>query len=166
MSDVGLRRGGFRMRSIRRWAVGLATAALFALAIGRGTALAADENHGIGLSKGCIGSTKIGDSYRCSYAITNSGIDEAGDTLTITSLVDTVNRPGSPSSGNILQISGIASIITFEALAGNVTPASCTALGTAAAVCPLPSQSRIRIGGIGGVPGFSFYPVQAGDFPI
>src|SRR4051812_26203177 len=111
MSDVGLRRGGFRMRSIRRWAVGLATAALLALAIGPGTAVAADEQHGIGFGKGCIGSTKIGDDYRCSYAITNAiGFDEAGDTLTITSVVDTVNRPGSPSSGNILQISGIGSI--------------------------------------------------------
>ena len=107
------------MQLRRRLLASFAAAMLVALAIGPGTALALDENHGIGLSKGCIGSTKIGDAYRCSFAITNSiGIDEAGDTLTVTSLIDTVNRPGSPTSGNILQIPGIAGNVTFEPMPG------------------------------------------------
>ena len=77
-------------------------------------------------TRAASGQTKIGDQYRCSYAITNNQ-DEANDTLTITSLVDTVNRPGSPNSGNILQIPGIGSIVTFEQLPGNTTTnASCT----------------------------------------
>ncbi len=101
------------MHSIRRLMVALAATMLVALSISPGIALAADENHGIGLNKGCIGATRIGNPYRCSYAVTNN-IDEANDTLTITSLVDVINRPGSPSSGNILQIPGIDSVISFD----------------------------------------------------
>src|SRR4029078_7506787 len=111
-----------------------AATVVVALAIGPGTALAADENHGIGLNKGCIGATRIGDPYRCSYAVTNN-IDEANDNLTITSLVDVINRPGSPSSGNILQIPGIGSVISFDQINGKTTTnASCSNLGTQTAV--------------------------------
>ncbi len=154
------------MHSIRRLMVALAATMLVALAIGPGTALAADENHGIGLNKGCIGATRIGDPYRCSYAVTNN-IDEANDTLTITSLVDVINRPGSPSSGNILQIPGIGSVISFDQINGNTTTnASCSNLGTPTAVCTLPADTRIRIGGLGGVPGVSFYTIQAADYNV
>ncbi len=103
------------MRSLKRLGVMFAAAMLVALTVSPGIALAADENHGIGLNKGCIGATKVGDPYRCSYGVTNNQ-DEANDTLTITSLVDVVNRPGSPSSGNILQIPGIGSVISFDQL--------------------------------------------------
>src|SRR4029079_1547693 len=130
---------GVRMRSLKRLGVTLAATMLVALAIGPGTALAVDEDRGIGLHKGCIGATKIGDPYKCSYAVTNNQ-DEANDTLTITSLVDTINRPGSPNSGNILQIPGIGSIITFSQLPGNTTTnASCQNLGTPTAICTLPA---------------------------
>ena len=149
------------MHLTRRLGVTFAAAMLVALTVSPGIALAADENHGIGLNKGCIGATKVGDPYRCSYGVTNNQ-DEADDTLTITSLVDVINRPGSPSSGNILQIPGIGSVISFDQLPGNTTTnASCTGLGTAAAICTLPADTRIRIGGIGGVPGVSFYTIQA-----
>jgi hypothetical protein len=155
------------MGYVRRFAVAFATAILVVVSVAPPVALALNENHGIGLSKGCIGATKIGDPYKCSYSITNNtGIDEAGDTLTITSLVDTINRPGSPASGNILQIPGIAANVTFQTLAGNVTPPSCANLGTPSAICTLPSQSRIRVGGSGGVPGFSFYTVVAADYTV
>jgi len=146
--------------------VTFAAAMLVALTISPGIALAADENHGIGVNKGCIGATRVGDPYRCSYGVTNNQ-DEANDTLTITSLVDVVNRPGSPSSGNILQIAGIGSILSFDQINGNTTTvASCTGLGTAAAICTLPANTRIRVGGVGGVPGFSFYTIQAADFNV
>ncbi len=39
-------------------------------------------------------------------------------------------------------------------------------MGTAAAICTLPADTRIRIGGVGGVPGVSFYTIQAADFDV
>src|SRR5207244_11063779 len=135
-------------------AVALASAALIALSMGPGLAGAQvpPPLHGIGLSKGCLSTTRIGHLYTCNYSITNStAIDEAGDTLTITSLVDTVNGPpGSPTSGNILASPGaFGGTITFETLPGNTGgPASCTGLGTATPLCTLPSQPRIRITGV------------------
>ena len=60
------------------------------------------------MSKGCNSVTLIGDPYICDYTITNSQSgDTVGDDLTFTSVIDTINRPGSPSSGNILTLPGI-----------------------------------------------------------
>src|SRR6476469_4166730 len=61
-------------------------------------AASADGVHGIGVSKGCIsapgnpsGVTRMGQAYTCQYSIVNSTLlDTSGDTLTVSSLVDTI----------------------------------------------------------------------------
>src|SRR5450759_1433804 len=90
------------MHVLRRFSVGLAAAALVALAIGPTAVRAVDVQHGIGLTKGCTSPTKIGDPYACSYTIHNV-LDDAEDTLTINSLIDVVSSAGGDvNSGNIL----------------------------------------------------------------
>ena len=65
-------------------------------------AAAADVQHGISLTKGCVSPTQIGARYSCTYTVRNIN-DEALDTLTITGLVDVVQAaPKSVSSGNVL----------------------------------------------------------------
>src|SRR6476469_7555291 len=73
-------------------------------------AAGADGLHGIGLSKGCIsaagkppGVTRVGQAYTCNYNIVNSSaIDTSLDTLTISSLVDTIATSPVTTSGNII----------------------------------------------------------------
>jgi hypothetical protein len=58
--------------------------------------------HGISFAKGCVVPTIVGDTYKCNFLITNN-VDQASDTLTITSLVDVVHaNPSDVSSGNVL----------------------------------------------------------------
>ena len=66
---------------------------LVALTVSPGIALAHDVKHGIGFTKGCTSPTKIGDPYACSYTVRNN-LDDAQDTLTINSLIDTVHAAG------------------------------------------------------------------------
>ena len=60
------------------------------LAFGTSSALAAF--HGIGFTKGCASPTKIGDQYTCTVQVLNV-VDSGHDTLRLTGLSDTVNRP-------------------------------------------------------------------------
>ena len=89
------------MRLTKRLLVSLAAAMMVATTIGAGVALAIDVQHGIGFTKGCTSPVKIGDPYSCSYTVRNN-LDDAEDTLTINSLVDTVHAAsGNVGSGNI-----------------------------------------------------------------
>jgi hypothetical protein len=57
--------------------------------------------HGIGFTKGCTSPVSVGGPYSCSYTVQNVN-DDAGDTLTISGLNDTVHSAGGDvSSGNI-----------------------------------------------------------------
>src|SRR5215217_7060787 len=57
--------------------------------------------HGISVTKGCVSLVMIGEAYSCSFTIRNN-VDEAHDTATVNSLVDTVHAAGGDqSSGNI-----------------------------------------------------------------
>jgi len=141
----------------------VAAATVVATMIAAGGALAAVQ-HGITLTKGCVSPVKIGDPYSCSYSIRNF-TDEAHDTLTVDSLVDTVHAAGGDtSSGNIF---GTLQLEFVQGAA--VTPPSCTGgtgLGTVgspytgATSCTLPFGSRINIGAT------SHYTVQAADFGL
>ena len=42
------------------------------------------------MTKGCVSPTQVGQPYTCTYTIRND-IDDAQDTLTINSLIDTVH---------------------------------------------------------------------------
>lgn len=85
--------------------------------------------HGITFLKGCDVPTNVGDPYTCDFLISNT-VDKAGDTLTITSLVDVVHASPDVSSGNAL----LAATLT---LAGG---ASCNGPQT---LCTLPAGASI-----------------------
>src|SRR3954470_4036409 len=146
------------MRSLKRLGVMLAATMLVALTVAPGITLAApDVQHGIGFTKGCTSPTKVGDPYSCSYTVRNV-LDEAQDTLTITSLVDIVHSAGGDvNSGNIM---GAVQIT----VADGATCSGGTASGTLAdpytgvTLCTLPFGSRVNV-----LP-FSHYTVQAADF--
>lgn len=106
----------------------------------------AADVHGIAFSKGCNSPTNVGASYTCHFAILNSSlIDTALDTLTITSIVDSVANTGGPTvSGNLLPSATLT-------LAGGAT---CNVGQTQ---CTLPSGSSITTADI------TLYTVQAGD---
>ena len=132
----------------------VAALALFVPAVGH----AADVQHGVTLSKGCVPFAKIGDPYTCAYGIRND--DQAHDTLTITVLTDTVlTGVGNVYSGNIL---GSVGIIT----AGGVTCAGGSGNGSSlnpyvgVTSCTLPYNAAIL------TQNFAFYTVQAGDFNL
>ena len=144
-----------------RWSFGLRAlvglAALSALLVFVGGA-GADGLHGIGLAKGCNSTTKIGDPYTCNYAIVNSAfVDTDLDTLTVTSLVDTISTTPSTTSGNIIHDGALVA-------AGGATCTGGTGSGTNAdpylnsTSCTLPSGSSIV------VKPFSFYTVQPADY--
>src|SRR4051812_31072380 len=152
----------------KRLAVSFAATMLVALTVAPGITLAApDVQHGIGFTKGCTSPTKVGDPYSCSYTVRNV-LDEAEDTLTIDSLVDTVHSAGGDvNSGNI-----IGSVqITTTTLPGGLTPSgsSCVAAAgsgttadpyTGVTSCTLPFGSRVN------VLSSSQYTVQAADFAL
>ncbi len=65
-------------------------------------AVASGPLHGISFLKGCAGPTNVGDPYSCTFRVSNT-VDQASDTLTITSVVDVVHAgSGDVSSGNLL----------------------------------------------------------------
>ena len=55
--------------------------------------------HGIAFAKGCESPVNVGGQYTCGFAVANN-IDQAADTLTVTSIVDTVHAapPGRPGT--------------------------------------------------------------------
>src|SRR3954452_24823919 len=140
----------------------MAVAVLAVAGMGGGAALAADTQHGISLTKGCVSPTQIGQPYTCTYSVRNT-IDDAQDTLTINSLVDVVHAQGGDvSSGNVL------SSLQLVAAAGTPTCTGPTISGngtaatpwTGATSCTLPFGSRINTNQ------FSFYTVKSTDFNL
>lgn len=100
--------------------------------------------HGIGFAKGCNGPTDVGSQYTCHFVINNNS-DTAGDTLTITSIVDVVHATaGDVTSANLLP----------TATLGFTGGASCNGGQT---LCTLPSGASITTDDI------ALYIVQAGD---
>src|SRR5262245_65771102 len=71
------------------------------LAVVVGPAMAVDVQHGISVTKGCSSAVTIVSAYSCTYSVRNN-IDEAQDTLTFNSFVDTVHAAGgNVSSGEM-----------------------------------------------------------------
>jgi hypothetical protein len=86
--------------------------------------------HGISFAKGCVVPTIVGETYKCNFLIVNN-IDDANDTLTVTSLVDVVHaHPADVSSGNVLPTLSL----------GFAGGASCNAGQT---LCTLPADASI-----------------------
>jgi hypothetical protein len=130
----------------RRALFGLAVAAVFAMSL-TGSAFAAPQ-HGISFTKGCSSPTFVGAPYSCSYTVRNN-VDEAGDTLTISNITDTVQASG----GNVVH-----STVLDDAAVVPSLGATCTAPPNR--VCTLPFGSRVDVGP------YSFYMVQPGDFGL
>src|SRR5436309_461262 len=113
------------MQVMKRLSAALVAATLVALTIGPGVALAIDVQHGIGFTKGCVSPTQVGSPYTCSYTVRNV-LDQAHDTLTIFSLVDTVHAAGGDNSaGN--QLSAVQITTTTTATGSTPSGATCTA---------------------------------------
>ncbi len=126
-------------------AVGAAALAC-GLFFGIQTALAADF-HGIGFTKGCQTPVDVGQPYECAYQVLNV-VDTAHDTLTITSIVDTVHSAGGDvSSGNLLDLTGATLTLTGGA----------TCDGTK---CTLPFGASVQ------TPFLSHYTVQPADYGL
>src|SRR3954453_18035914 len=147
------------MQSLKRFGVMLAAATLIALTFGPAVALADDVTHGIGFTKGCTSPTKIGATGTCSYTVRNN-LDDAGDTLTINSLVDTVNADsGDLGSGEIIGPVKIVAILGATCVASS-GDGSVGNPYTGVTSCTLPAGARLN------VLGFSHYTVQPGDFAL
>jgi len=85
--------------------------------------------HGLTFLKGCQGTTTVGNKTMCDFTVSNS-IDQ--DTLTITSLVDTVHGGnGEDTSANVLPLLDLAF----------TNGASCDADQN---ICTLPPGSKLR----------------------
>jgi hypothetical protein len=107
----------------------------------------AADFHGIAFTKGCQTPVNVGDPYECGYQILNV-VDSAHDTLTISSIVDTVNSAGGAvTSGNLLDLTGATLTLTGGA--------SCD--GTK---CTLPFGATIS------TPFLSHYTVQPADYGL
>jgi hypothetical protein len=111
------------------------------LSIGRSDAA---DLHGITFLKGCNSPTMVGDKTLCNFTIANSSDP---DTLTITSIVDTVHASGGDDvSANILP----SLVVSFTGGAG------CDAVQ---ATCTLPKGSKIQTSSP-----FAFHTVTGADF--
>jgi uncharacterized repeat protein (TIGR01451 family) len=100
---------------------------LLLLVTGGSGAWAAPPQHGVSLTKGCNATTPVGSPLVCSYTIRNN-IDDAHDSLTINSLVDTVLSSPADVSGNLL-LTSAAGLTTTTVDTGNVQSGSvCYAL--------------------------------------
>jgi hypothetical protein len=109
------------MRRIRVWLWAAGVAALFGAAASLAPAALAAPQHGISFTKGCASPTAVAAPYSCSYTVQNI-LDEAGDTLTVSGLSDTVHAAGGDvQSGNIL---GSVSITTTSASSGGTQTGS------------------------------------------
>src|SRR5262245_9057783 len=93
-----------------------AIAAVSSLSLVLGASAQAAVVHEIGFTKGCDSPTKIGDPVVCGYTVRNT-IDQAHDSTTIVSLVDTVNSVPPDVSGNLLST---GSLTTTTVDTGNV----------------------------------------------
>ena len=154
LSDV---RGSVRLPVVGLFA--LAVFAVFAVFVS-GAMGQTEVQHGIGLTKGCTSPTKIGDPYTCSYTVRNV-LDEAEDTLTISSLVDVVHAASGDVSSNII---GAAQITTTTTATGTIpSGATCVAASgngvfptpyTGVTSCTLPFGSRVNV--------LSFSPLHGG----
>jgi len=121
-----------------------AFSALALVAYGRETS-AALPLHGIALAKGCTSPIVTGQLYTCDV-LTINNVDTAGDTLTITSIVDVVHAgAGDQTSGNLLP--GLSLI-----LSGGAT----CSIGQL--ICTLPAGASITTASP-----YGFYIAQAGD---
>src|SRR5262245_47380673 len=145
--------------------VGIVGAAIALTAMLTAPAGAADTQHGISLTKGCVSPTQIGQPYVCTFSVRNT-LDEAQDTLTINSLVDVVQAQGGDvRSGNGL---GQVQLVIGPFAQGFNTPPTCAGPSlsgngsaespwTGATSCTIPYGSRINVNP------FSFYTVKAAD---
>jgi uncharacterized repeat protein (TIGR01451 family) len=156
-----------RMSFGGRASAGLAVASALLAVWSGGASAQNDVQHGIGFTAGCASPTQIGDPYRCAYTVLNV-IDEAHDTLTINSLVDTVHAAiGDQTSGNLLNAAQVT--ITTTPLGTTPSGATCLAASgngvfptpyTGVTSCNLPFGSRVN------VLSFSHYTVEAADYAL
>ena len=146
----------------RKFQVALATMALVALSVGSVAPVSAQVVlQGLGVAKGCVESTPVGSPYTCAYGFTNnSGVNPSNNTITVTSVVDSVFASGgNVSSGNILGslslvFSGAASCVGGSGLGTVASPY------VGATSCTIPQNSGIL------TQSFSFYTVTNADFTL
>ncbi len=90
---------GFGLRGPFWLAIVGVIAALFVVSAGGAPT---DVTYGVSLAKGCNSPTFVGQKDTCFYVFSNAGAT-SGDTVTVSSVVDTVANAGGPtSSSNLL----------------------------------------------------------------
>jgi uncharacterized repeat protein (TIGR01451 family) len=115
-----------RGSSLRLWLVGVGACVLMLAAASAPIALA-DVAHGISFSTSCLSPTAIGSPVLCGYTVQNIA-DDAGDSQSIVSLVDTVHGANADVvSGNLLRTSAQGMTTTVLATAGAQTGSVCYA---------------------------------------
>ena len=146
----------------RKFRVALFTVALAALSIGTVAPVSAQPVlQGLGVAKGCVASTPVGSPYACLYGFANNrGVNPSNNTITVTSVVDTVFASGgNVASGNILPslslvFSGTASCTGGSGLGTIANPY------VGATSCTIPQNSGIL------TQAFSFYTVTNADYGL
>ena len=123
-------------RFTRKFQVVLATMALVALSVGSVAPVSAQVVlQGLGVAKGCVSSTPVGSPYTCAYGFTNnSGVNPSNNTITVTSVVDSVFASG----GNV---SSATSWVRCRWSSAAPPPVSAAA---AQARLPAPTSARPR----------------------
>jgi hypothetical protein len=123
--------------------------------------------HGMGFAKGCDSPVNVGDPYRCFFVLTNT-IDQAGDTITVTSITDVVNTAGGPvpsttlvPGGNILPLLPVVSYTPgAQCFAGPGQTNPVPVGGTGATLCVTAPDAEIVFGRI------TLYTVTAADLTL
>ena len=147
-----------------------ALAVLIAAGAGGGVARAADAQHGISVTKGCVSPTQIGAALHLHLLDPEPDRRSRRTRSRSTALVDTVHASGGDvSSGNVFSS---LRLIVGQFAPGFSTPPTCAGPAgfsgdgspgnpwVGATKCTLPFGSRI------GVLPFSFYTVKAADFNL
>ena len=146
----------------RKLRVALFTVALAALSIGTVAPVSAQVVlQGLGVAKGCDSSTPVGEPYDCLYGFTNNpGVNPSNNTITITSVVDTVFASGgNVASGNILPSLSLVFSGTASCTGGSGAGTLASPY-TGATSCTIPQDSGIL------TQAFSFYTVTNADYAL
>jgi hypothetical protein len=117
--------------------------------------------HGMGFAKGCDSPRNVGQTYQCFFVLTNT-IDQAGDTITVSSITDVVTTAGGPvASGNLLPLLPIVSYSGgAQCFAGPGQTNPVPVGGTGATLCVTPPDAEVVFGRI------SLYTIVAADLAL
>src|SRR5215831_19718385 len=156
------------MRRLKGWRI-LAALGIGAVLLTFAAGAGASGFHGIALAENCVGITKVGDPYTCTYQIQNI-VDTSHDTWHVTGLSDTVFSAPPDTDPTILHDAQLV----FGVLIGSPPPVTCvggSGAGTTASPyvnatsCDMPFGTTISLFGNAALgTGFSFHTVSGADW--